>query len=358
VPAYSSIISASLVLLCLAGCAGPSWYAQAVSGHLELMRQREPIAGLVASPDTDPALAAQLRTAEAARRFAIEHLGLPDTGSYTRFVRTGRDAVTWNVVATPEFALEPRRWCFAVAGCVPYRGYFDREGARRFADAQRDRGYDVSVAPALAYSTLGWFDDPLLDTMLRLGDARLAATLFHEMAHEQLYLRGDARFNEAFASFVEARGLARWLESRGETEALERWRRNRRVAAEFRTLVDETRQALERLYLSDEPPAVMRHEKQAAFDRLRMAYRARVANAWDGIEPVPGSFLDDANNASLALIETYSGGLCAFAKLFDEAGADFDTFYALAAERAALNQDARRAWLEQSCAEIASTGDL
>ena len=357
-PAYSRVLLAGLALLALAGCASPAYYVQATAGHFELMRQRESITDLLGDPRTDPVLAARLRTATAARQFAIDELGLPDAGGYTRFVETGRDAVTWNVVAAPEFSLEPRDWCFPVSGCVPYRGYFDPADAERFAASQRRRGYDVTVSPALAYSTLGWFEDPLLDTMLQYSDAQLATILFHEMAHVRLWVRGDAAFNEAFASFVGARGLQRWLASRGEDDRLAAWRRSRRAAHEFRALLESVRSELQSVYESAAAEDTMRAAKDAAFDRLHARYRALVQDHWDGKDYFAGWFRNDPNNASLALTRTYAGGQCAFGELFTESGADFRRFYRLADSRAALAPDDRRAWLERPCPAIASAGDL
>ena len=356
--AYSTLLLTSLALLGLSGCASPAYYTQAAAGHFELLRQREPIEDLLADPGTDQELAARLRTAAAARQFAIDELGLPDTDSYTRFVKTGREAVTWNVIAAPEFSLEPRSWCFPVAGCVPYRGYFDPQDAERFAAAQRARGYDVVISPALAYSTLGWLEDPLLDTMLRYSDTQLVATLFHEMAHARLYVRGDAAFNEAFASFVGARGLERWLTSRGAAAPLAAWRSARRASHDFQALLDTTRAELAALYASGATQARLRAEKHAAFERMRDRYRVLVDGHWDGKDHFAGWFRNDLNNAGLALTRTYAGGQCAFAELFTEAGADFGRFYHLAEARAALSADARRVWLEQPCAAIASTGNL
>ncbi len=151
----------------LAGCAGPAWYTQAVSGHLALMTQRTGISEVLAEGKIDPALQQDLKLALEIRDFAINQLALPDNDSYTEFVQTGRQAVTWNIVATPEFSLEAKRWCFIIAGCVSYRGYFDQHKAERFAHKLEKKSYDVTISPAIAYSTLGWFDDPLLDTMLQ-----------------------------------------------------------------------------------------------------------------------------------------------------------------------------------------------
>ncbi|MEJ2383955.1 MAG: aminopeptidase [Xanthomonadales bacterium] len=356
--AYSTVLLTGLASLALAGCASPAYFAQAAAGQFELMRQRTPIEDLLADRDTDPELAARLRTATAARRFAIDELGLPDTDSYTRFVQTGRAAVTWNVIAAPEFSLEPRTWCFPVAGCVPYRGYFDPADADRFAASQRRGGYDVTISPALAYSTLGWFEDPLLDTMLRYSDAQLAATLFHEMAHARLYVRGDAAFNEAFAGFVGTRGLERWLTARDASERLERWRRIQRASRDFEALLERARSELDAVYRSGAAEERMRAEKDAAFDRLRRRYRALVDREWSGVDHFASWFSNGPNNASLALSRTYAGGHCAFGELFTEAGGDFRRFYRLAESRAALEPEARRDWLQQPCPAIASTDDL
>ena len=357
-PAYSTVLLTALALLGLAGCASPAYYTQAFAGHFELMRQREPIADLVTDPGTDPALAARLRTATTARRFAIDELGLPDSDSYTRFVATGREAVTWNVIAAPEFSLEPRTWCFPVAGCVPYRGYFDPRDAERFAASQRRRGYDVMVSPALAYSTLGWFEDPLVDTMLRYSDAQLAMTLFHEMAHARLYVRGDAAFNEAFAGFVGERGLERWLASRRADDSLAAWRRARDAGQDFQALLDSARDELEAVYASHAGADRKRTQKAAAFERLHERYRALVHERWNGSDYFADWFAGEPNNAYLALTRTYVGGRCAFAALFAEAQADFPRFYRLAEAQAARDPEARRAFLQRPCPAIASTGDL
>jgi predicted aminopeptidase len=187
-------------------CAGPGYYVQAVSGHWHLMRERTVIDEILGNPKTDPERARKLRHVQGILEFAEQELQLPAGDSYQSFVETRREAVVWNVVAAPEFSLSPRKWCFIVAGCVPYRGYFDHDDAQRFGLRLERKGLDVSVSPAGAYSTLGWFSDPLLDTMLTRSDWQLAAYLFHELAHRKLYVRGDTDFNEAYARHVEQIG--------------------------------------------------------------------------------------------------------------------------------------------------------
>jgi len=346
--AISSLLLAWL-LLHSAGCAGPSYYAQAISGHLGLMRQREDIHQILDSGAADPELARELRLAMEIREFAVSELGLPDNGSYTQFVDTGRDAVSWNVVAAPEFSLQPRQWCFLVSGCVPYRGYFKREAADRFAEKLAGDGLDVSVSPAAAYSTLGWFDDPLLDTMLSYGDEQLAAFLFHELAHQELYVKGDTAFNEAYAGFVEESGVQLWLESTGNTDRLPGWKERRQASLQFNALLQETRQVLEAEYRSGEPEASMRENKARIFAQLRENYQVLVGETWKGRSYYESWFTRDLNNAQLALVNAYQGGACAFERLFAEAGGDLARFHQLAAGKAALDSASRTEWLDQPC---------
>jgi predicted aminopeptidase len=352
-----SPLTAFLLALATGGCAGPGYYAQAIGGHLELMRQRQPVTESLiagAAPETQR----ELRLSLEIRDFAVARLGLPDNGSYSRYVETGREAVTWNVVAAPEFSLEPRRWCFLFAGCVPYRGYFDRAAATRFADRLAAKGLEVTVFPAQAYSTLGWFEDPLLDTMFRNGATHLAGVIFHELAHQRLYVRGDTAFNESYASFVEEIGVSLWLSSSGRSEQLPAWQRQRTAARQFDETILQARQALAGLYDSELPAAEMRRRKQAILEQLRADYGALIAGAWGGMDYFAGWFRQEVNNARLALFASYRGGVCAFARLHEEAGADMARFHELAAARAGLPAAEREAWLRQHCRVVASGNEL
>ena len=264
-------------LLLPAACAGPGYYAQAVSGHLSLMRGRQEIAEILAADDTDPQLVHQLELARQLRQFASAQLGLPDNGSYTRFVRTGREAVTWNIVATPELSLEPHRWCFLVAG------------------------FDVAISPTVAYSTLGWFEDPLLDTMLRYREEQLAAVIFHELAHQQLYLQGDTFFNESYASFVEEIGVAMWLRSAGREDRLAEWQEQQRASAQFDALLLRVRTTLAELYAGHAEDERKRQTKSEIFDQLQHDYRSMVRESWQGRDLFGGWFSSTPNNARLSV---------------------------------------------------------
>jgi predicted aminopeptidase len=353
-----TLAALTAVLALLIACASPGYYAQAIAGHLQLMRQRQDVAEILSAEQTDAVLRSRLELATELRAFAVRELGLPDNGSYSEFVRTGRDAVTWNVVAAPELSLDARNWCFPVAGCVPYRGYFQQEAAQEFAGRLRDDGFDVVVVPVTAYSTLGWFDDPLLDSMLRYQEEQLAAVLFHELAHQQVYVRGDAGFNESYASFVAEAGVTLWLRASGRADRLPEWRDRQDAAARFDSLLLQTRSRLADLYASSASNADKRKAKAALFEQLKAEYRQLVSGPWKGQDLYGNWFANGLNNARLALFASYRGGACAFAALYREAGQDIHRFHARAAEQAALNSEARQSWLEQPCGPVASGRDL
>jgi predicted aminopeptidase len=360
----SSLVYAALTLTLLtavahlAACAGPGYYAQAVSGHLRLVNKRQEITAILSDENAEPGLVQDLGLAMEIREFAIAELGLPANDSYTSFVRTGREAVTWNVIAAPELSLEPRRWCFLVAGCVPYRGYFQRQAALDFAARMASKGYDVTVSPASAYSTLGWLEDPLLDTMLHSGEEQLAAALFHELAHQQLYVSSDTVFSESYASFVEDLGVTLWLQRSGRAHRLPEWQRRQRAAREFDALLERSRDQLYSLYASAAADSEKRRSKMALFTQLEEDYRGLVSGPWHGRDFFAGWFSEDVNNARLALLNSYRGGVCAFAELYRSTGGQIQRFHAEAARRAELDTGARRAWMDQPCPVVASPPEL
>ena len=351
-------IALSASVLYLAACASPAYYSQAISGHLKLMNQREDISTMLASDSTDPEVARKLSLSVEIREFGVKNLYLPDNDSYSQFVRTGQDAVSWNVIAAPEFSLKPKQWCFIVSGCVPYRGYFKEEAAGKFAATLKRDGFDTTVSPAVAYSTLGWFDDPLLDTMLQYRDEQLAAYIFHELAHQQLYIKGDTAFNEAYASFIEEMGIRLWLKSHGQTEAITEWRQRGTAALQFNELLRKTRDKLGELYSSDLPEPRMREDKSEIFDSLQEAYTLLSTEQWNGKSYYSSLLSRGLNNANLALINSYQGGVCAFTSLYQATGENMVRFQKLAAEKATMTATQRATWLNQPCDVIASKDDL
>lgn len=321
------LLAAGAVLPWLVGCAQLPYYGQALRGHWAIMQARRPIAELIVSAQTDPQLRARLIQVQAIRRFAVEQLGLPDNGSYRSYVDLGRDAVTWNVYAAPAFSLEPRRWCFPVVGCMAYRGYFREADARTYARRLAGEGWDTWVGPVTAYSSLGWFEDPVLNTMLERGELATAGVLFHELAHQRVYLKGDSAFNESFATAVQRAGLRRWLRAQGDAARLAAYERYLQRRREFLALVAETRDRLSALYVAGGDPAALRRAKAAAFDRLRVEYEALKAR-WGGWGGFDRWFEGPLNNARLVPVALYEDRVDAFLALLGRCGDDLRRFYA------------------------------
>jgi len=318
-------------IVALSGCS-VGYYSQAIGGHLKLMSAREPIADVLASEDTDPETKKKLQTLIEARQFAIDELGLPENESYSTYAETGREAVTWNVVAVPEFSMSPRLWCFPVAGCVSYRGYFNKARADKYAANLDNDGFDVNVGGASAYSTLGWFDDPVLDTMLRGGEIRYVATLFHELAHQVLYIQDDSSFNEAFATFVEQEGFRIWLRSRDEESRIEAYDAVIQRSSDFAELLNSTRADLDRVFAETDLDDEARREKKAqVFADMQTNYAA-LKTSWNEYAGYDRWFSRDLNNAHLLGVSTYRRLVPAFAAMYKEAGSDLPEFYKLATE--------------------------
>ena len=341
-------ISALLLLpaaLALAGCETLSYYAQAVGGHLDLTGRARPVAELVADAQTPPSLRERLALSQSVREFASRELKLPDNGSFRRYTELERPYAVWNVVATPEFSLAPVRSCFPVAGCVSYRGFFSREGARRHAARQRARGYDAFVYGVPAYSTLGLFDDPLLSTFIRWPEVELAGLMFHELAHQLVYVSGDSTFNESFAVTVEREGVRRWLAASGRQADLEKFREARERERKFGQLLDDARTRLEALYRLDLAAEAMRERKKAEFERLA-AQLGSESNFAAKIDSDPNFANFVPNNALLAAFETYSQLVPAFERLLAENGGDLNRFYAAVKSLAKLDKAERERRLQ------------
>ena len=344
---------AACALVCTAsGCAAP-YYFQAIGGQLELLRKREPIEDVIADPAADPTLKSTLARVETMRRFAVDELELPSNDSYTTYVALDRPYVVWNVVATEEFSVDPQRWCFPFAGCVAYRGYFDKARADRFAAKLAEDGLDTSSGGSTAYSTLGYFDDPVLSTMVAGGDQYVASLLFHELAHQRLYVKSDSEFSEAFAMVVEEIGTERWLSEHGTPADLERYRTRRQRREQFGELIAAQQARLRALYASGAPPEQLREDKQLAFDTLRREYEA-LKTSWQGNTDYDAWFAQPLNNATLASVATYTRWLPAMRARLDEVG--LSAFYADAAAVAKLDAEEREAKLRAWAAKASAPG--
>ncbi len=308
------------VVLQLSGC----YYLQAARGQMEISRKKESIDEVVAADGTSPELIERLGVVAEARQFSIDVLGLPDNDSYRGYADLERDYVVWNIVAVPEFSLAPKRWCYPVVGCVSYRGYFSPDSAQRKADALRKDGYDVALGGVAAYSTLGKFSDPVLNTMMHWGDVDLVSVIFHELAHQLLYIKDDSGFNESFATAVEEFGMERWLESRRQADELSAWRERRALQTRFSGLVADARTDLGEIYEADTGDDEKRRLK-----RERMLVLADDAKALfvDSESTAPAWLADDLNNARLASTTLYHGRLPEFRMLLAECDNNLTCFY-------------------------------
>lgn len=339
----------------LGGCASLSYYTHLARGQIELLNARESIARIVGDESRDPELRRRLASVLDARRYAIEHLHLPDNGSYTRYAQLDRPYVLWNVLATPEFSLTPLQSCFPISGCVAYRGFYDRDRAERHAQSLRAQGHDVEVGGVPAYSTLGWFDDPVLSSMMHWSDAVLIGTLFHELAHQQLYVQDDTAFNESFARFVEEEGLRQYLGARSLDDAEARTQRQRE--SQFRELALDTRARLEAIYRQPLSTDAMRAAKAAEFDRLRTDFAALRDREWDGARDYDAWFARPLNNASLLPFGLYDEWVPAFAVLYQEAGSDWRAFYTASAALGARPIDERRRLMRELREQASNIGN-
>ncbi|MER8690464.1 aminopeptidase [Mesorhizobium sp. M1136] len=339
-------VAAMIVMSGVAGCTSISYYAQSLKGHAEIMAARQDLGELIDDPSIPRALRARMASASAIRQFATDEMALPDNNSYRSYVDVGRDAVTWAIFAAPEFSLTPRTWCFPVFGCVPYRGYFSKRSAIETAVELQRQGLDIYVTGITAYSTLGWSSDPLLSTMLSQDETYLAGLVFHELAHQRVYVHDDSSFNEAFAVAVETTGVRKWLRATGDTAGLRRYEADRRRRAEFLVLVSQTRDELRHVYDDDVTSEQKRAAKKAAIERLRTRYRQMRDRRWGGYRGYDAWFDAPINNAKLAATSVYSDRVTAFLRLFDLCSGDYPRFFASVRRIGALDKSDRAEALE------------
>ena len=330
----AAIMAASAPLV---GC----YLVDSARGQFTLMSKRQPIARVVASPATSAALRASLESVTSIREFATRELALPDNGSYRSYADVGRPYVVWNVVAAPEFSVDAKEWCYPIVGCVAYRGYFVEHKARSFAAALRSRGFDVSVGGVAAYSTLGHFDDPILNTMMGWSDVELAGIVFHELTHQLLYVAGDASFNEALATTVEEEGVRRWLLAQGREGDLKAHVLEQEHYLRIIGLLRKTRSQLRDLYGSDLDAQRMRERKSDLFAAMRASY-AGLTTEWTDA-PFESWFKGELNNAYLASVATYYDCVPGFQRELAAVGGDLPAFYRRVRELGELDRETRDA---------------
>lgn len=343
----------SICVITLSGCAQFGYYAQAASGHLALMSAARPIDQVRADPATPARLVERLGRAEAMRRFASNTLALPDNASYTTYAELDRPFAVWSVSSTPEFSLELDTWCYPVIGCASYRGYYEEAEALAYAQSLRAQGRDAAVAGVPAYSTLGWFADPLLSTFIEGSEVALAGLIFHELAHQRLYVRDDTGFNEAFATAVELIGVSLWLDAHGGEKERRDWLALLERRAAFLSLLVQTRAELGDIYASTATPAEKRVLKQASFAALQRRY-AELRERWQGWPGYDRFFRYSLGNAKLAALGTYHDRVPGFMALFDQSGRNLPAFYAAAEQLAAREPGLRNAELARLGAALSN----
>lgn len=342
-PIVLALLAGAVTLAACAAFDTVDYYWQGAAGQLELLSRSEPIPNVIGK--SDAALAARLKRIREIREFASRELGLPDNGSYTRYTDLGRAYVTWNVFATPELSLRPRQWCFPIAGCVNYRGYFREAGAKSESKRLKAGGNDVYVGGVPAYSTLGWFDDPVLSSFVSWPETEIARLIFHELAHQLLYVKSDTAFNESFAVTVEEAGIARWLASRNDSKMTKLAARADRMRSIFRDLVGTTREQLNEIYASNATDDAKRRAKNRIVAAMKSAYESAKASE-PGLSGYDRWFAEQPNNAALAAVGLYTDRVPAFRELLHEASDDLPTFYARVRALAARPKRGREAQLD------------
>jgi predicted aminopeptidase len=337
----------------MSGCTTAAYYWQGVRGQFDLLERARPIPAVIAGSE-DPALRRKLERVLAIRDFASRELALPDNPSYRSYTELGRRFVLWNVFATPELSLEPRQWCFPIAGCVNYRGYFDEAAARTEAKTLGESGDDVYVGGVPAYSTLGYFNDPMLSTVIRYPDTEVARLIFHELAHQVAYAKDDSVFNESFAVSVEEEGVARWLAAQNDPVLTAQFDTSQRYREGFRALIDGTRGQLVALYASSASDEQKRASKAAAFASMRSAYE-EMKKQWGGFAVYDGWFAQGPNNANIAAVGLYTQKVPEFHAMLVADGGDLPRFYAHVKSLARLSKIDRDSALAAAAANRTAT---
>ncbi|NJC88168.1 MAG: aminopeptidase [Desulfuromonas sp.] len=352
-----ALLSVSLPLL--AACSDVGYCVQCVTGHLDVMNRTRPIEAVLKDQSVPEAERAQLARVLKIRAFAVDELGLPDNDSYRIYANLGRPYVVWNVVATSEFSFAPKQWCYPIVGCVAYRGYFDEKEARAMAVQLAAEGFDVDVNGVKAYSTLKWFNDPVLNTFLNGSDSHVAALVFHELAHQVVYVPNDCSFNEAFAKTVEMEGLRRWLQANSTAAEWQRYLDREALSEEFLAMLKRTRDELTGIYAQPLSVEGKRAAKREVFARLADELRGQKSR-WPNPAAVDSWLERGLNNARLASIATYHDRVPAFQSLLRSLNGDLPAFYAevgrlaklSAAERTARLREFGKVDVDTACAEL------
>jgi predicted aminopeptidase len=354
---FSRAAAALLLAAVIGGCANLPYYFQSVRGQLDIWARQKDIETIIANPDTAAPLREKLRAVLAVREFASDQLALPRNASYRSYANLQRPYAVWNVFATPEFSLRPRQWCFIFAGCVNYRGYFGKPDADAFAAEVSSQGYDVFVGGVPAYSLLGYFPDPVLNTFVNYPTPHLARLIFHELAHQVVYVRDDSVFNESFAVTVEQEGTRRWLARFGTDRDRLQYEQITRRRNDFLHLIETYRGQLHTLYSTPLSAEVKRARKAEVFAEMQADYR-KLKETWGGFAGYDHWFAREPNNALVASVGLYSKRVPAFQALLAREGGDLERFYAAAKALARMSKPERTAALEGLMPRTAAAENL
>ena len=350
----AQLLAMYMFLLIISGCAQLGYYAQSMRGQLDIWRREKPISEVIQDAASPQALREKLTLVLRAREFASSELGLPRNRSYQSYADLERPYVVWNVFAAPEFSTQPAQWCFVMAGCVNYRGYFAKADADHFAAEAVAHGHDVYIGGVRAYSTLGWFADPVLNTFVNYSAVEVARVIFHELSHQVVYVKDDSVFNESFAVTVEREGLKRWLAKNGTARDRQMVEQMRRYRADFIALVQTYRARLDALYKQRIAADAMRSAKQGLFDDMRQDY-VKLKTSWGGYAGYDRWFAENPNNALLASVSIYTQRVPAFEALLREHAGDLPKFFEAVKVLARLDKPAREAALQRYTGEMATT---
>jgi len=342
------------VLLLLTACADAGYYWHSANAHLSMMNKRVDIDEMLADTSLDDELRGRLKSVQQMREFSIERLALPDNGSYSSYVELDRPYVLQNLFAATEFSTRLHSWCYPIIGCTSYRGYYDETRLQSYVETLQNDGFEVYIGQVAAYSTLGWFDDPVLSSFIDWPDYRLAGLLFHELTHQRVYIADDTGFNESLASAVQQAGILLWLESGNQTTQLDSFHRwliyRKRVIA----LIGETRDELTRIYQQDIADSEKRRLKSQAFDRARGAH-AEIARDHEIEQGFTRWFSSELNNAKIGSVATYSNLVPAFLDMIEAHGGDFEAFFTYVEKLGDLEKQERdsclQIWVERAGAE-------
>jgi len=362
-------VSLAAMLLAVSGCQTIGFYAQAAKGQYQILAHKKSIDKLIADPETPATLRDKSKLVEQLRDFAKDQLQLPVDGDYLKYVDVHRPYVVWNVRATPQFSLQPRTWWYPLVGSLEYRGYFSEHGATNYAARIAKKGDDVYVDGVEAYSTLGWFKDPVLNTFIGLSEPELAEVIFHELGHRRVFARGDTDFNEAYATTVGQEGARRWLRASGKTNLLEKYTVAIHRNDQFVHLIMSTREQLEKVYgdtldkdgkvkaakIPPLPPAQLQEQKQRVFANLRSHYEQLKAS-WGGYKGYDDWFSRELNNAQLNTIANYYDFLPAFQRLLDLNGGNMEKFYSAVERLSKMDKDQRHQALRNLAKGTAAQG--